>query len=95
MESPSVKTTEMGGPERGEDGGKKSTGRKRPLLVATLGVGLAVLMTSAGRADGVAAPLLRGQVHPSHVPRPVTIFADQQEPNHTLEAWLAAQRVTV
>ena len=95
MESPSVKTTEMGGPERGEDGGKKSTGRKRPLLVETLGVGLAGLMTSAGRADGVAAPLLRGQVHPSHVPRPVTIFADQQEPNHTLEAWLAAQRVTV
>ena len=31
IESPSVKTTAMGGPERGDDGGKKSNGRKRHL----------------------------------------------------------------
>jgi putative transposase len=29
LASPSVKTTEVGGPERGEDGGKKITGRQR------------------------------------------------------------------
>jgi putative transposase len=78
MESQSVKTTEMGGPERGYDGGKKIKGRKRQLLVDTLGLLLAVLMTSAGLDDGAAAPLLLGHVHPSHCPRLVTIFADQQ-----------------
>src|SRR5215470_8180757 len=32
IDSPSVKTTEMGGPERGYDGGKNIKGRKRHLL---------------------------------------------------------------
>jgi len=37
IESQSVKTPEVGGPERGEDGGKTITGRKRHLWVETLG----------------------------------------------------------
>jgi len=90
--SQSVKTTEMGGPERGEDGGKKINGRKRPLLVDTLGVLLAVLMTSARLDDGVAAPLLLGHVHPYHLPRLVTIFADQKYHHYTLDAWMAEHR---
>ena len=92
IESQSVTTTEMGSPERGYDGGKKINGRKRPLLVDTLGLLLDVLMTSAGLDDGVAAPLLLGQVHPYHFPRLVTIFADQKYHNHTLDAWMAAHR---
>src|SRR6266566_1054778 len=55
IESQSVKTTEMGGPERGDDGGKKMKGRKRHLLVDTLGLVLAVLIPSAGLDAGVAA----------------------------------------
>jgi putative transposase len=43
LDRPSVKTTELGGPERGDDGGKKINGRTRPLLVDTLGVLLIVL----------------------------------------------------
>ena len=52
IDSQSVKTTEMGGPDRGYDGGKKMNGRKRHLLVDTLGLLLAVLITSAGLDDG-------------------------------------------
>ena len=92
IESQSVTTAEMGGPERGYDGGKKMNGRKRHLLVATLGLVLAVLITSAGLDDGVAAPLLLGHVPPSHFPRLVTIFADQTYHKHALDAWMAEHR---
>jgi putative transposase len=92
IDSQSVKTTEMGGPDRGYDGGKKINGRKRHLLVDTLGLLLAVLITSAGLDDGVAAPLLLGHVHPYHFPRLVTIFADQKYHNHALDAWRAEHR---
>ena len=68
IDSQSVKTTAMGGPERGYDGGQKIKGRKRPLLVATLGLLLAVLMTSAGLDDGVVAPLLLRHVTPQGFP---------------------------
>ena len=37
IDSQSVKTTEVGGPERGYDGGKRVQGRKRHILVDTLG----------------------------------------------------------
>jgi putative transposase len=92
IESQSVQTTAMGGPERGYDGGKKLNGRQRHLLVDTLGLLLAVLITRAGLDDGVAAPLLLSQVHPYHFPYLVTIFADQKYHNHALEAWVAEHR---
>src|SRR2546422_1749586 len=92
IDSQSVKTTEMGGPERGYDGGKKINGRKRHLLVDTLGLLLAVLITRAGLDDGVAAPILLGHVTPHDFPRLVTIFADQKYHNHALDAWMAEHR---
>ena len=92
IDSQSVKTTEIGGPERGYDGGKKINGRKRHLLVDTLGLLIAVLITSAGLDDGVAAPLLLGFVTPQDFPRLATICADQKYHHHALDAWMAEHR---
>src|SRR6266702_7574231 len=89
IESQSVKPTEIGGPERGYDGGKKIKGRKRHLLVDTLGLLIAVLMTSAGLDDGVAAPILLGHVQAHDFPRLATIFADAKYHHHALDAWMA------
>jgi putative transposase len=92
IDSPSVNTTERGGAERGDAGGKKVKGRKRHLGVDPLGLWGAWLITGAGLDDGVAAPTLLQQLDPNDFPRLETIFADHQYHPHVLQAWMAAHR---
>jgi putative transposase len=57
IDTQSIKTTERGG-DHGYDGGKKVNGRKRHLLVDTLGLVLKVKVHAANMSDAVGAKLL-------------------------------------
>jgi putative transposase len=92
IDSQAVKTTEVGGPERGYDGGKKIKGRKRHVLVDTIGLLLVVLITSAALDDGAAAVKLLAQISAADFPRLTVIFGESKYHNPDLETWLQEHR---
>jgi putative transposase len=75
IDSQSVKT-QQGGP-RGYDGGKKVSGRKRHLLVDTLGLLLKVVVHPASLHDRLGAKLVLVETLVDAFPRLQHIWADQ------------------
>jgi putative transposase len=91
IDSQSVKTAE-GGQERGTDGGKKVKGRKRHILVDTLGLLIAVVVTAANVDDGRAAPAVFARARGRDFPRLAVVYADARYHNHDLYRWLRKHR---
>ena len=88
IDSQTVKTAGQPATDTGYDGAKKITGRKRHLAVDTLGLLLAVVVTSAAVDDAAAAPGVLGQLTGKEYPRLQVVWADSKYHNHKLREWI-------
>lgn len=75
IDAQSIETTYTGGPGRGYDGGKNVKGRKRHVVVDTMGLVLAAQVHSAGEHESQTAPGVFKRLL-GKVPRLEVIFAD-------------------
>lgn len=91
IDSQSVKTA-TGGKERGTDGGKKVKGRKRHILVDSLGFLIAIVVTAANVDDARAAQDVFPQVRGRDFPRLRVVFADGKYHKYGLYDWLRVHR---
>jgi putative transposase len=87
IDSQSVK---MGGPgeQHGTDGGKLVKGRKRHIVVDTMGLLLGVVVTAANVDDAQGAKAVLTQLAAQDFPRLALLWADSKYHNYDLEEWL-------
>jgi putative transposase len=87
IDSQSVKA---GGPgeQHGTDGGKLVKGRKRHIVVDTMGLLLGVVVTAANGDDAEGAKAVWNQLAAQDFPRLALLWADNKYHNYDLEEWL-------
>jgi putative transposase len=91
IDSQSVKTAQ-GGAARGFDGGKKVQGRKRHIVVDSMGLLLAVVVTAANVDDARAAQDLLAEMPGRDYPRLEVVWGDTKYHNYELYDWLSVHR---
>lgn len=87
VDSQSVDTS-SGGEERGRDNAKNVDGRKRHIVIDSLGLLLAVLVTAADVDDAEAARKLFARLEGQPMSRVRRMFADNKYHNFTLYEWV-------
>src|SRR3954452_13417254 len=89
VDSQSVDTT-SGGEQRGRDNAKNVDGRKRHIVVDSMGLLLAVLVTAADVDDAAAAPELFARLEGQPMGKVVRMYADSKYHNFDLYEWVEA-----
>jgi putative transposase len=87
VDSQSVDTT-SGGEQRGRDNAKNVDGRKRHIVVDSMGLLLAVLVTAADVDDAKAAAELFGRLEGQPMGKVQRMFADTKYHNFALYEWV-------
>lgn len=87
IDSQSVDTS-SGGEARGRDNAKNVNGRKRHIIVDSMGLLLAVVVTAADVDDAAAAPDALRQLRGQPLPKLRRVYADNKYHNHALYGWV-------
>ena len=80
--------TTSGGEQRGRDNAKNVDGRKRHIVVDSMGLLLAVLVTAADVDDARAAPELFARLEGQPMSKVGRMFADSKYHNYALYEWV-------
>ena len=81
--------TTSGGEPRGRDNAKNVDGRKRHIVVDSMGLLLAVLVTAASIDDAAAAPALFARLEGQPMSKVGRMYADSKYHNFALYEWVA------
>ena len=87
VDSQSVDTT-SGGEQRGRDNAKDVDGRKRHIVVDSMGLLMAVLVTAASTDDATAAAELFARLEGQPMSRVKRMYADSKYHNFALYEWV-------